>query len=177
MTIREKLELAIQDTKDILNNCGIEYGPIDNVDINFRAKSRWGQCTYHRNTRSYSIEVSSMLFMDGVEWESLLDTLVHEFLHAHKDRMCHTGEWKRCAEIVNQNYPVLNIKRCTSAAEKNVPENSITTDVKYIIICDRCGGRNQYRRKSKIVSLIMKQQKGSCQCRRCGGDSFTVEVL
>lgn len=178
MTLREKLELAVQDTKDILDDCGIEYGPVDNVDINFRAKSRWGQCTFHRDTKSYSIEVSSMLFMEGVEWEALLDTLIHEFLHAHKDRMCHTGEWKRCANIVNREYPQYNIKRTTSAAEKNIPEAVVSESIKYIITCDGCGTQSRYKKKGRVVSLIMKHPKRSCcRCNMCGGNSFTVKEL
>lgn len=174
MTIHEKLNLAVQDTKDILDDLNIEYGPIDRVEVNFRASSRWGMCTYHRATGTYTVEVSSRLLVDGVEWEALLDTLVHEFLHAYRGRMSHTGEWKRCAELVNRNYDWLNIKRCTSSEEKGIERR--ISDYKYLITCDRCGTVSAYKRKSKVVELIMRSPKNnSCRCGKCKGNSFTVK--
>ena len=178
MNMHERLELAIQDTKDVLDDLGIEYGPVERVEVNFTAKCRWGRCAYNRVRGTYSIEISSRLLVEGVEWEAMLNTLIHEYLHAHKDRMCHTGEWKRCANLVNREYPCYNIKRCTSSEEKGFSEAEIESQYKYRIICDRCGTVSKYRKKSKIVSLIMRQSKGSsCRCGKCGSNNFTVESL
>lgn len=172
MTIHEKLWSAVKDTKDILDSLNIEYGPIDEVEINFRATSRWGQCIYHRATGTYTVEVSSRLLVDGVEREALLDTLVHEFLHAHTGRMSHTGEWKRCAELVNRKY-AMNIKRCTSNEEKGVEPQ-----YKYLITCDKCGIATAYKRKNRVVEFIMRSPKNNimCKCGKCGSRNFTINV-
>lgn len=181
MTTREKLEAAIEETKEILDSLNIEYGPIRDVDINFKNVKRWGRCRYNSWTQDYSIEISSQLFMDNVEWESLLNTLIHEFLHAGRDRMCHTGEWKRLAELVNRRYPQYNIKRCTSADEKGLADyrRSIQREsYHYKITCDMCGNVNYYKRRSKVVEMLLDRPKNSdCRCGRCGNRNFTIITL
>ena len=181
MTTREKLEAAIAETQEILGSLNIEYGPIRDVDINFKNVKRWGRCSYKAATKDYTIELSHQLFMNNVPHEALMSTLIHEFLHAGKDRMCHTGEWKRLAELVNRRYPQYNIKRCTSADEKGLAEyrQSVRKEsYKYVITCDRCGCTNYYKRRSKVVEILLDRPKNSdCRCGRCGNRNFTIITL
>ena len=175
MTKETKLQVAYQDAKDILDSLNIEYGPIANVIIGKKRRA-WGTCK--RINGQYIIDINPVLLEDGISWESLMNTMVHELLHAHKDRMCHTGEWKRLAMYVNAEYPYLNIKRCSSADEKGVTYSDYTirrSSVKYEITCTSCGCVNYYRRKSRVVNLILNNPtNSSCRCGRCGSGNFEI---
>lgn len=177
MTLREKLDVAVEDTIYVLNDLGIKYGPIAGVEINYRATKRWGQCSYSRKTGKYTIQVSSRLLADDVEWESLLNTLIHEFLHACSGRMSHTGEWKRLAALVNREYPIYHIQRCSSFEDMGIKNESVVGSYKYSIMCVKCGTTSYYSRKGRIVSLLLSRPKGSCRCHVCGGDEFKVEIF
>lgn len=173
MTKMEKLQEAMFKTIDILNDLNIEFGPVDEVSINTRAKGRWGQCCYNRADKSYKININSALLEDGVSQKSLMNTLLHEYLHAHEDRFCHTGEWKRCAELVNKKYG-FHIKRATTAEELGIT-NYVKAGFKYHAVCDKCGADSYFSRKSKVVKLLMVQPKDSyCHCGICGGRDFTL---
>lgn len=177
MTLREKLDVAVEDTIDVLNNLGIKYGPIASVEINYRAKKRWGQCSYSRKTGKYTIQVSSRLLADDIEWESLLNTLIHEFLHAYTGRMSHTGEWKRLAELVNRKYPIYHISRCSSFEEMGIEPETMISSYKYSATCVSCGRTSYYARKGRVISILLRQPKGACRCGACGGNEFRVKVL
>lgn len=166
-----RLKNYFEDACDMLDSLDIEYGPIRNVTVNTRAKSRWGQCRHNITTDCYDIEISSMLL--NTSYRAIMDTVLHELLHAHKDRFCHTGEWKKCAELVNDCY-MYNIKRTTSAAEKNIDMSAIK-QYKYKITCTTCGNTNLYIRKSKIVKMILADPHGSCRCGKCNGTDFIVK--
>ena len=174
--MNEKLNMAVQEAKNILTSLDIEFGPVTSVFVT-KSKSSWGQCNYNRATGNYTIGISYMLLRDEVSHDALMDTVIHEFLHAHKDRMCHTGEWKKCANLVNYKYGY-HIKRATSVEEKGLSETDFGHRVesyKYIITCNSCGNKNYYKRKSKVVSLIMSNPKGSCRCGVCGSSDFKIE--
>ena len=173
MTKMDKLQEAMFKTMDILNELNIEFGPIDEVSINTRAKGRWGQCQYNRINKSYMININSALLEDGVSQKSLMNTLLHEYLHAHEDRFCHTGEWKRCADLINRKYGY-NIKRTTTADELGIT-NYVKSNFKYRAVCDTCGTENLFLKKSKVVKILMAQPKDSfCHCTVCGGNNFTI---
>ena len=172
LMVDERLKNYFEDACDILDSLDIEYGPIRKVTVNSRAKTRWGQCRHDLAEDYYDIEINSVLLT--ASYRALMDTLLHELLHAHEDRFCHTGEWKRCADLVNGCY-MYNIKRATSAAEKNIDMNQII-NYKYKITCNICGNVNMYARKSKIVKMIMRNPY-SCRCGKCDGTDFTVEEM
>ena len=170
--VDERLKEYFEDAKAILDNLGIEYGPVKNVTVNTRAKSRWGQCKY--NGMTFDISISSMLLQKGVSYKAVMDTVLHELLHCHEDRLCHTGEWKRCAELVNDCYDY-NIKRVTSAAEKNIAPTYNTSTVKYKVICNKCGTVTKYKRMGRVIKLLMKNPEGTCRCNVCGSTSFSLK--
>ena len=170
----KNLNILVQDAKDVLDDLGIEYGPIATVTINSRAKSRWGRCK--RVGDVYHIEISSDLMYDDVEWESAMNTMIHELLHAHKDRMCHTGEWKRCANLVNRKYPIYNIKRCSSAEERGVVRAKPT--YKYKLMCDGCNSINYYQKETKAIVKIRAQgNQSGYRCGRCGSTMLRVTTV
>ena len=175
--IDSRLKEYFENAKMILDKLGIEYGNVTDVSVNTRAKSRWGQCIYDKASDSYRITINSLLLDETVSYKAVMDTVIHELLHCHKDRFCHTGEWKRCANLVNMRFGY-NIKRTTSAAEKNIEPSALSTgEVKYVVTCECCGASSKYKRRSKIVKLVSANPYGSCRCGCCGGTSFTLDIL
>ena len=173
--IDSRLKNYFEDACDILDSLNIEYGPVRNVTVNSRAKTRWGQCRFNKRQNFFDIEISSRLLQNDVKYNHKMDTVIHELLHCHKDRMNHTGEWKRCANLVKMYYNY-DITRTASAAEMNIEDERIAI-AKYVVTCDTCGSVSRYLKKGKVVKLLMKHPKGACKCRICGKDSFTVEEV
>ena len=171
MTPTKNINILYLDALDVLADLGIEVETITSVTWNKRFKSVWGRCYYSKKTNTYKIELSTVLNLPEVSWERAMDTMIHEVLHCHKDRFCHTGEWKRCAELINREYPIYHISRLTSAEEKNVADK-INSEYKYIVRCTRCGGENRYRKAGKFVKMIEKNPH-SCLCG-CGNDEFIL---
>ena len=122
------------------------------------------------------IEISRSLMTDDVTWEAAMNTMIHELLHAHKDRMCHTGEWKRCAELVNREYPIYNIKRCSSPEECGVTVSH--TKYNYKVVCGGCGNVCYYTRAGKAIKKI--QAYGSASgyfCTLCKSKNLYVKEM
>lgn len=169
------LKTLLQDAKDVLEDLNIPYGKIVRCTINYTAQRRWGRCR-QVGTNEYEVEISYKLMTDDVEWEAAMNTMIHELLHAHKNRMCHTGEWKRCAELVNREYPIYNIKRCSSAEERGVAET--TPRYKYKVICHGCGNVCKYMRGGKAIQKIRaKGSQSGYFCAVCRSHDLEVEVL
>lgn len=164
------LNVLVQDCKDILDDLGITYGPIESVKVNNRLTACWGKCRYSRRTGKYSIEFSSRLMQDDIDYEATMDTIIHEFLHAGKNRMCHTGEWKRLADLVNREYPQFNIKRCTSGEEKGVANRELVYH--YIVKCPKCSAESRYARAGRVVKAL-RRNANSCTCV-CGNSRLIL---
>ena len=98
--MKKNLNNLYLDACDILDILGIKYGPIANVTTSNRYKARWGTCSFNRQTKKYSITLNADLLNEEFTYEAAMDTMIHELLHAHANRMCHTGEWKKCAMLV-----------------------------------------------------------------------------
>ena len=168
------LNTLVQDAKDVLDELNIPYGEISKVSVNNRAKSRWGRCK--KVGDKYEIEISAELMGDDTTWEAAMNTMIHELLHAHKDRMCHTGEWKRCAEIVNREYPIYNIKRTSSAEERGVYRSP--KKYKFKLSCDSCNAVSYYERQTKAITKIMAYGYNSnYRCGRCGSSKLNVKEI
>ena len=157
-------EYAIQCMEE-LDAIGIEYGNIIEVKINTRAKKRWGQC--RAIPGGYSINISAILLDERNDEQGLKETIIHELLHSCKGCMNHGENWKRLAAKVNRAYGY-NIKRCSSAEDKGVQEETRPVNmrtVNYIIKCNQCGHTYTRTRMSKI---IQHPERYRCGC--CGGN-------
>lgn len=164
-----------KEALEIMSNLNIEVRPISSVRWNSRLRAIWGRCIRNRRFNTYTIELNPILANDSVSWDDAMDTMIHEVLHAHEKRMCHTGEWKLYARLITMHYPQYNIKRCTNAEEKNIAADMMrhsTSSYKYKIICNGCGAVFNYKRNSRVVQLI-RNNSNSCTCR-CGSHSFTL---
>lgn len=138
------LQKLFNECKEELDYIGIEYGCIESITINTRAKKRWGQCRITLNSaywenRIFSINISDKLLQDDVSDESAKDTIIHEILHTCKGCMNHGEEWKRLADIVNDCYSYYNIKRTASAEEKGINIKEEEKNYKYALRCKCCG--------------------------------------
>ena len=173
--MKKDINILFSDAMDIMDDLNIEVETITSVSWNNRLRSVWGRCTHNRHTDTYKIELNPILKDDNVSWDSVMDTMIHEVLHAHKDRFCHTGEWKRCAQLINYEYPCYHITRTTTAKEKNVVADRIGNSYKYVIKCTNCGGTHKYKKISKIVRLV-RDYPGSCRCS-CGCTNLVLTEL
>lgn len=169
----KNLNVLVQDCKDILDELGIIYGPIDSVTVNKRLTACWGRCKYNNRTGVYRIELSARLMQDDIDYEATMDTIIHEFLHAGPNRMCHTGEWKKLAELVNREYPQFNITRCTTGEEKGVANRELT--YKYIVRCASCGREWKYARAGGVVRAL-RRNANSCTCA-CGSHRLVLKEI
>ena len=129
---------------DNLNAIGIypHLTPND-FSVNTRAKNRYGQAC--RKNGKYSVNISAFLLDKRNDEKSILQTIYHECLHCCDNCMCHTGEWKRLAELVNDCYD-MDITRCSSfserlnenvLAEKKMEKNKARKT--YRCMCSNCG--------------------------------------
>ena len=169
--MKKNLNNLYLDACDILDILGIKYGPIANVTTSNRYKARWGTCSFNRQTKKYSITLNADLLNEEFTYEAAMDTMIHELLHAHANRMCHTGEWKRCAMLVNKEFPQYHIQRCTSNEEKGVAERVKT--YRYKVICHECGREWKYQKAGRVVRAVGRH---TAKCP-CGSYNLKVEEI
>ena len=53
------LNVLVADCKDILDDLGITYGPIESVRVNNRLTACWGRCKHNKRTGTYSIPMQA----------------------------------------------------------------------------------------------------------------------
>ena len=173
MTTQEtKLTEAFEIATEMLDYLGIEYGDIEQIEVNTRSKRRWGQCQYNRVTGKFKISVSSRLLGDDENSEKgLLNTVIHEMLHTCEGCLNHGNEWQRLASIVNAEFN-LGIKRCNSAEEKGVEDDYVyqRMPIKYQLKCPACG--HIYTRRKMCYPV---QHPEKCGCTLCG--NWGLELL
>ena len=165
----------------ILDELGITYGTIKSYST-FTNRRCWGVCKRVKGEpNTYIIEINEELLDDNISYASTMNTLVHELLHAERNRMCHTGEWKRCAKLVNAKYPEFNIQRCTSAEDKGIVHHAYVkrnSSIKYIVNCNVCGKVYYYRRKSTVIKLLLNPNTNNeCRCGRCKSNKLSVTAV
>ena len=143
-----------------LEAINIPLGKILSFEINYRATTRWGQCR-RKPSGWYTINISHRLLADDVDIKALKDTLFHELLHTCDGCMNHGARWKNYADKVNKAYGY-NIKRCTSAEEKNIERTE--KNIKHKFICKDCGQVITRQRDSKFT-----KHYDLYRCGKCGG--------
>lgn len=153
----KNLNMLVMDCKTELDNLNIEYGFIQSVTINTRAKKRWGMCT-KEGEGVYKIEISSKLLKDDVEDIHAKNTIIHEILHTCDGCLNHGKEWQKLANKVNNAYGY-NIKRTTSYAEKGIERPTAN----YIVKCPCCNAKWEYMRMTKTVQFPNKYQCSKCK--------------
>lgn len=141
----KNLNYLYNDAIEVLRQFDIEPDKKVVVKSNGRFKAIWGRVTDENSY--YLLEISTRLLQDDVETIHTMNTVIHELLHCHKNRMCHTGDWKRCATIIS-SYTQYTIKRTTCASEKGIKSQRTSRPYKYICRCENCG--NTFYAKKKF---------------------------
>ena len=177
--MEKRLEEVFNECIDEMNAIDIPFGKITEVTVNYRAKSRWGQCCkrYDYTVGTvYKININADLCHPDASERGLKETIIHEILHTCPDCMCHTGEWKRLADLVNDCYGY-NVKRTNNADEKGMNDFYKQHDElvrkpnwKYEIRCKSCG--RVLGRRRKACKLTMNPYR--YRCSYCYGN---IEVI
>lgn len=165
------LQKYFRECLDELDAIEIPYGNIVEVTVNYRAKTRWGQCKKIGN--QYKININSDLLHDDASDKGLKETIIHEILHTCPKCMCHTGEWKRLAVLVNDCYGY-NVKRCNDASDKGMDEfyknhkeiamakQNKRMEYKYEFRCAGCGQVIRRKKESKFTKYYTNYRCGIC---------------
>jgi predicted SprT family Zn-dependent metalloprotease len=133
---------------------------IAGIKINRRAKSRFGKCTKIKNT--YHIEISSILL--NLEDKHIENVILHELLHTCYNCMNHGKRWKQYAARLNEKYGY-NITVRTSYEMMGLEPPEINKNIKYIIVCEKCGTEYPRQRKCSLVENVDRYK-----CGKCGGN-------
>ena len=160
--MKDCAELVAEAQNIVRECCGDVVGDITEVKVNYRARSRWGRCTYHGMTGKYSIEISSRILADEVPYTAVMSTVVHEVLHACKGSKGHGTQWKHYASQVMRSYPELKITRCASAEDFGLKEDLQPVVRKYAIRCEKCGMTHYSSRLSKSIKFPERYRCGRC---------------
>ena len=176
---KEMLELLnkyLNNARNILDSLGIEYGEVKEIKINKRLTAVWARCIPNYGD-VYTIDVNPRILAENVPHNVILDTIIHELLHCHKDRMCHTGEWKRCAELINSKCKGLNIQRCKSFKKfgvEKVARKKKKEKIKYKIVCNNCHSATFYKRKPKNAMCLFMGLNIFKECSICGSTNLIL---
>ena len=67
----KNLYSMFNEAMEIVESCGIETGEIVGVSVNYRAKSRFGQC--RRKNGVYTINISNEILIDDDNFAVVVD--------------------------------------------------------------------------------------------------------
>ncbi|MDO5849420.1 MAG: SprT-like domain-containing protein [Methanobrevibacter sp.] len=155
------------DCIDELNGIGIFPGRITSLEVNSRAKKRWGSCAPqldgNGNIAGYRISINKILLDEGTPEKALKNTIIHELLHSCRDCMTHKGRWKELALKVNSELGY-DIKRVKSRDHQRIEIDIDLIRPKYVIRCESCGCTYARKRCSKLV-----KNPDHYRCGKCGG--------
>lgn len=164
---QEKLDRVFNECIEELNAIEVPFRRITDVTVNYRAKSRWGQCKteYDEYGLCFSINISAILLTDEAPEKGLKETVIHEILHTVKNGMCHTGEWLKWVEVVNDCYGY-HIKRTNTAEDKGIDAEVFkaarTQKIKYRFRCADCGAEINRTRESNFTKHYTMYRCGKC---------------
>lgn len=126
--------------KELLDDLGIECGPILGYDVITRSKRKFGTCVSEH--LGYVIKINVELLDEHNSEDGLIETILHEQLHTCDGCFNHGPCWKALADKVNKAYGY-NIKTSSTFEEKGICAPRVA---KYNLVCQGCGHvYNHYR--------------------------------
>ena len=160
----KNLYSMFNEAMEIVESCGIETGEIVGVSVNYRAKSRFGQC--RRKNGVYTINISNEILVDETPYNAVMEVIIHEILHTCYNCMNHKAPWKEMANRVMYYYPEYSITRTTSYEKFGFKQEEINPKKEnYVFVCEKCGQVIRRQRMSKFV-----QHYHDYTCGICGGN-------
>lgn len=164
MKIDKRFQRLLEECKNELDYLDIKYYNIQYVEVNTRAKNRWGQCRKDNRNNTFSINLSNELLKTTDK--DIKDTLIHELLHTVDGCLNHGDMWKKYADKVNRAFGY-NIKRRTSNEDKGLKTVLKTaSDYKYNVVCPNCGKTYHYARKCKVIDNLHRYNCNICKCNK-----------
>lgn len=127
------------------------------VQINTRAKGRFGACTKKRDG-TFVIELSDKMLTAPPL--SCRQTLAHELLHTCYGCQNHKKRWHAYAQKMNDAFGY-HISRTDTPEALGVV---INTPSRYIVFCENCAMEFPRNRRSSLVAYPEHYR-----CPRCGG--------
>ena len=118
-----------------------------------RKKNAFATCYTHRDMFGTCSNIKvSKYYAEKASEQQMLNTLVHEVLHACFPRENHGGKWAKAAAVMNRKYG-LDISRCADYKDEN-GESILNNEslAKYIIKCPKCGQTICRSRACKLVN-------------------------
>lgn len=173
----EQVNQCINQANKILSSIYPKYKIPEIHIMCTRAKSYWASIHTTATPGSYYLLISTLLFdqLDlDVQQKKLQETIIHELIHTLPKCMNHGKTFQKWAEKVNAVYPEYNITTKSSAKDYDIILEAPVD--KYIIKCNSCGIESRYARKPKVWKYL---SEADCPfvCSKCGGTSFTGELL
>ena len=153
--------VMFNEAVNVVENLGIEIGDIVDVKLNYRAKNRFGQCRRNNVLDTYELNFNYLIFDDDANDDAVMNVLIHEILHTCKDCMTHKDEWKRLANIVNENTKY-NITRCNSYENFGIEKPIKEKKHNYVFVCEDCGQIFIRERASKFTKNYHNYRCGKC---------------
>ena len=170
MTLQEKTVLLKRLTAECVADAkanNIKLGNIRSI-VPGALNRTWGECELKPDGK-YVIVINNFLLDESNDLKKVKDTVMHELLHTCKDCMCHTGEWKRLANIMNSKG--YNITRTGNVKSVGLSQDQLTDynfyreeKTKYKFRCTCCGVIVRKERKSKFT-----EHPENYRCGRCHG--------
>lgn len=153
--------------EQLSNVCEGRYSYINNYKyillFTERASNVLGRCRRITND-TYYIYLNK-LYADNVCESDVNNVIMHELCHSIKGGMCHTGEWKKAVNLVNNIYGY-NISRTTKTNEYAGVRNELNP-YKYEVYCTNCGKTCKYRKMCKTVKTIAHTDDNFYYCTNC----------
>ena len=159
------LNLLLENAKHIFDTLDIEYGNVTKIEVNYRAKNRWGQCRMKNG--NYTININSRLLEDDIPEDKTMNTVLHELLHTVKGCMNHGYKWQSYAELINDCYSCYSISRTTSSDYFGIEEEERLNNFKYTIRCEKCG---------QVIHRYRKFNTHRYSCGICHTNNWKVIV-
>lgn len=153
----------IHRSEDVVRSYGIEVPEYISYDVSTRS-SAWGDWTLKEGC--HYIRTSKALLESNND-KAIMETIIHEILHACYPKDGHTKGWKKAAKMISDDG-VYNITRLSNALDKGLKEDEMKWMFK--ITCNTCGKLWYYQKPKNIRAIV----KGQGKCPFCKKHKFTV---
>lgn len=155
--------------------CGVDTRAVD-LRVSSRASRRLGSCRYAAAGGVERITISD--FVMDADDAVFYDTIRHEYAHAlvrlrrPRERHGHDALWKAaCIEV-----GCAPERCCDPALLPPLPERR-SEPYRYCLRCLACGSSWRYKRRTRLLDLILRGGSRHCTCPCCGAHRFAVESL